>query len=95
MLQVRQFAPEDTHGVASVIVPIQQVEFGIAVTLEDQPDLGNISAFYQHGTGNFWVAEASLSGRERGVVSRERRSDRDSRAEVSCATSTGEYHLRS
>ncbi len=57
-VRTRPFKPEDTHDVAAVIVPIQQVEFGIAVTLEDQPDLGNIPAFYQQGNGNFWVAEA-------------------------------------
>lgn len=58
MVQVRPFEPEDTRGVAALIVPIQQAEFGIAVTLADQPDLGDIAAFYQRGHGNFWVAEA-------------------------------------
>jgi hypothetical protein len=35
------------------------VEFGIPVTLETQPDLSDIRAFYQHGCGNFWVAEVN------------------------------------
>jgi GNAT superfamily N-acetyltransferase len=31
-------------------------EFGISITLEDQPDLRHIPGFYQRGSGNFWVA---------------------------------------
>lgn len=58
MLQVRTFVPQDRRGVAALILPIQQAEFGIAVTLADQPDLGDIAAFYQRGHGSFWVAEA-------------------------------------
>ena len=36
----------------------QQGEFGIPVTEADQPDLADIPAFYQSGTGGFWVARA-------------------------------------
>ena len=43
-------------GVVSVILPIQQSEFNVPVTLEDQPDLLDIQGFYQKGDGNFWVA---------------------------------------
>ena len=57
MLRIRPSNPEDAAAIAAVILPIQQVEFGIPVTLEAQPDLGDIQAFYQHGCGNFWVAE--------------------------------------
>jgi len=66
MLHIRQFEPNDTHDVAAVIVPIQQDEFGIAVTLDDQPDLSNIPQFYQRGYGNFWVAE--FDGRIAGTI---------------------------
>lgn len=38
------------------ILGIQTKEFNVPVTLKDQPDLENISSFYQHGNGNFWVA---------------------------------------
>jgi N-acetylglutamate synthase-like GNAT family acetyltransferase len=41
-----------------VILPIQQQEFGIPITLEAQPDLADIPGFYRQGKGNFWVAEA-------------------------------------
>ena len=57
MLQVRPFVPDDAHAVAALIVPIQQLEFGIPITLAAQPDLGDIAGFYQRGDGNFWVAE--------------------------------------
>jgi N-acetylglutamate synthase-like GNAT family acetyltransferase len=44
------------EGVGALIVRIQREEFQIPITLEDQPDLQNIPAYYQHGAGNFWVA---------------------------------------
>jgi N-acetylglutamate synthase-like GNAT family acetyltransferase len=56
MIQIQSFLPEYTAGVIALILPIQQTEFGIPVTLEAQPDLLDIPGFYQHGYGNFWVA---------------------------------------
>lgn len=57
MVQVRAYESHDAEAVAAVILPIQQSEFGIPITLEAQPDLSNVEQFYQHGCGNFWVAE--------------------------------------
>jgi N-acetylglutamate synthase-like GNAT family acetyltransferase len=42
--------------VAGLIVPIQRDEFGVSITIDDQPDLKDIPGFYQNGNGNFWVA---------------------------------------
>jgi GNAT superfamily N-acetyltransferase len=42
--------------VGEFIVSIQHDEFGVPITLKDQPDLKRIPDFYQKGTGNFWVA---------------------------------------
>lgn len=56
MIVIRPFSPEHADGVASLIIPIQRDEFGIPITLAEQPDLTNIAAFYQRGAGNFWVA---------------------------------------
>jgi N-acetylglutamate synthase-like GNAT family acetyltransferase len=56
MVRIVPFSPEHTDGVVSVILPIQQTEFEIPITLEAQPDLKDIRGFYQHGDGNFWVA---------------------------------------
>lgn len=55
-MEVLGFIPVFTQGVRDLIVPIQQDEFGIAITYDDQPDLQDIPGFYQNGTGNFWVA---------------------------------------
>ncbi|GEM47889.1 N-acetyltransferase [Deinococcus cellulosilyticus NBRC 106333 = KACC 11606] len=55
-MQIRPFQPEDTQGIVQLILPIQTEEFGIPITLEDQPDLLDIQNFYQQGQGNFWVA---------------------------------------
>ncbi len=57
MLTIRVFNHRDIDGVASVILPIQQDEFGIPITLQAQPDLSDIPNFYQRDHGNFWVAE--------------------------------------
>jgi N-acetylglutamate synthase-like GNAT family acetyltransferase len=56
VIQIVPFASQHREGVAGLIVGIQRDEFKIPITLEDQPDLQNIPAFYQQGAGNFWVA---------------------------------------
>lgn len=56
MIEVVPFAPQHLEGVIAVILPIQQLEFQIPITLEAQPDLNDIPGFYQKGSGNFWVA---------------------------------------
>jgi len=56
MAQITPFTPAHAEGVTSVILPIQQAEFEIPITLQAQPDLQDIPGFYQRGTGNFWVA---------------------------------------
>jgi N-acetylglutamate synthase-like GNAT family acetyltransferase len=54
---IRPFATKDLQHVVSLILSIQRQEFGIAITAEDQPDLGAIPSFYQSGAGGFWVAD--------------------------------------
>ncbi len=49
---------DDAEAIASVIVPIQQQEFKIPITYEQQPDLMEISTFYQSGNGGFWVGQS-------------------------------------
>src|SRR5690348_2597841 len=56
MVDVVPFAPAHAGGVAELIVGIQRGEFGIPITLEQQPDLSDIEGFYRGGAGNFWVA---------------------------------------
>ena len=61
MIEVVPFSSQHQTGVIDVILPIQQIEFGIPITLQEQPDLLDIPGFYRKGEGNFWVA---LSGEE-------------------------------
>lgn len=46
MPEIVEFHPGYQLGVVSLILPIQRDEFGIAITLEDQPDLLDIRGFY-------------------------------------------------
>ncbi len=65
-IQIVPFVQSDQAGVLEVILPIQQEEFAISITAEDQPDLLAISDFYQTGTGGFWVAKSD--GRVVGTI---------------------------
>ena len=56
MIRIATYEPLHRDGVIDVILPIQQHEFSIAITLEQQPDLLDIPSFYRRGAGNFWVA---------------------------------------
>jgi GNAT superfamily N-acetyltransferase len=53
---VEIYRPEWNLQVIALILKIQREEFGVPITLEQQPDLNSINDFYQKGTGNFWVA---------------------------------------
>jgi hypothetical protein len=75
-ITIEPFEPKYGERVVSLILPIQQREFGIPVTLRDQPDLLDIPNFYQNGVGNFWVAVGddkvvgSLSWHDSSIFSR-------------------------
>ncbi|MCG8338179.1 MAG: GNAT family N-acetyltransferase [Proteobacteria bacterium] len=56
MIKIVPFDPSFCDLIIELILAIQRNEFGIEITAADQPDLANISEFYQKGTGNFWVA---------------------------------------
>ena len=53
---IRPFCMNDEKQVVDLIVSIQQKEFNIPITAEDQPDLRDIPNYYQKNHGNFWVA---------------------------------------
>lgn len=55
MIQISPYHPQYQNQVVELILKIQQQEFGVAITLEEQPDLLKIQEFYQQGNGNFWV----------------------------------------
>ena len=55
-IEIHTYSNNYQQPVIDLILPIQRDEFGVAITLEDQPDLQQIPGFYQKGKGNFWVA---------------------------------------
>jgi N-acetylglutamate synthase-like GNAT family acetyltransferase len=59
MITISSYSNTYRDGVAKLILPIQQQEFGLAISLQDQPDLLDIPHFYQIGHGNFWLALAA------------------------------------
>jgi N-acetylglutamate synthase-like GNAT family acetyltransferase len=56
VIEIAAFEPRFETGVARLIVGIQQGEFQIPISAEQQPDLRAIPAYYQKGAGGFWVA---------------------------------------
>lgn len=59
MVTIEEYTQTYQRAVIDLILPIQREEFGVAVTLEDQPDLLDIPGFYQQRAGNFWLALAA------------------------------------
>jgi len=48
--------------VIDLILPIQQIEFGVPITIEAQPDLLDIEGSYVRPGGGFWGAVAAGAG---------------------------------
>ncbi|WP_206598641.1 hypothetical protein [Rufibacter ruber] len=48
---------DNSHSkeIIDIILPIQQLEFGVPITLADQPHLLDIEGFYIQKGGDFWV----------------------------------------
>jgi len=57
-IDIKPFTPDLTDSVGHLIITIQRDEFGLPLSLEDQPDLADIPGVYQKNNGNFWVALA-------------------------------------
>lgn len=55
-MEILIYRKEFELDVINMILPIQQIEFGVPVTIADQPDLKAVGTVYQKGKGNFWVA---------------------------------------
>ena len=55
-IEIRPLVNADCKAVIDLILPIQQIEFKVPVTLEDQPDLQDIEAYYRSTGGDFWGA---------------------------------------
>ncbi len=57
-LTIAPFIPEYQSAIEDLVLPIQQHEFAVGITREEQPDLLNIAQTFQTNKGNFWVALA-------------------------------------
>jgi RimJ/RimL family protein N-acetyltransferase len=53
---VKEYQHQYQQQVVELILQIQQREYQISISKEDQPDLFTIESFYQTGNGNFWIA---------------------------------------
>jgi GNAT superfamily N-acetyltransferase len=53
--RIEPFTPGLEARILALILPIQQQEFGVPITAEDQPDLMKIPEVYQARGGGFWV----------------------------------------
>lgn len=58
-IEIRQIGNSYSPQVIDLILNIQQNEFNIPITIEDQPDLMQIDNFYMECGGNFWGAFAN------------------------------------
>jgi len=55
-LDIQSIGDSYSEQLVDLILTIQQQEFNIPVTIQDQPDLIEIESFYQASGGNFWGA---------------------------------------
>jgi N-acetylglutamate synthase-like GNAT family acetyltransferase len=55
-LKIVSIKDEHAEAVIELILNIQQIEFNVAITLADQPDLLTIGQFYYQSGGCFWGA---------------------------------------
>ena len=53
---IRMIDNQFCQQVIDIILPIQQIEFNVPITIEDQPDLHDIEANYHQTGGGFWGA---------------------------------------
>ncbi|EUJ21866.1 GNAT family N-acetyltransferase [Listeria aquatica] len=55
-MQIKSYEEKYCDQLTKLILGVQQDEFGVAITLDDQPDLMDIPGHYFDGKGHFWVA---------------------------------------
>jgi N-acetylglutamate synthase-like GNAT family acetyltransferase len=56
MIIVKPYEEKYKSAIIELILTIQQKEFFVPITLNDQPDLNTIQQSYCNNAGNFWVA---------------------------------------
>src|ERR1700729_3137197 len=53
---IRRLGNADSGAVAGLVLPIQQLEFGVAITLEAQPDILDIERSFGRDRSGLWGA---------------------------------------
>lgn len=56
-MNIAPYSDEIKDEIIALILNIQREEFGLSITLADQPDLQNVTEFYVDSGGGFWVWE--------------------------------------
>ncbi len=56
MFKIEPIIVSQNSEVAQMVIQIQQVEFKVPISIEEQPDLNDIVNFYNKNKGQFWVA---------------------------------------
>jgi GNAT superfamily N-acetyltransferase len=56
MFEIQLLSNDHSSQAVDLILPIQRVEFGVPITLRDQPDLLDIDSYYIQPGGGFWGA---------------------------------------
>lgn len=56
--QIAPIKNEYAAAIIDIILPIQQREFNVPITLQDQPDLLDIEKYYHASGGGFWGAHS-------------------------------------
>lgn len=57
-IEIRPLKNADCGALVDLVLAIQQIEFNIIITLEDQPDLLDIEKYYRGSGGDIWGAFA-------------------------------------
>ncbi|WP_368487995.1 GNAT family N-acetyltransferase [Clostridium sp. BJN0013] len=55
MIEIYEYKNDYKDEITQMILKIQQEEYNLPITANDQPDLANIETFYQQNNGNFWA----------------------------------------
>lgn len=55
-MEIVEFAPEHQEAAVALVLAVQNDEFGLGISLTEQPDLADIFASYNAAGGMFWVA---------------------------------------
>lgn len=74
-VHISQIKNESAAAIIDLILPIQQIEFKVAITLSDQPDLLAIEEVYYQKGGSFWGA--TIDGKLVGTIAMIKFSDHE------------------